>query len=166
MTSPSTVGHTPYVQDLQYIGASSLRNGFIPRGTEPGTPPTAATSEVSLTPVADTYVDENAPSNNFDWSSQMMARGTKGSRALLRFDLPAAPTGMTLSSATLAMRTTTGADAGSAAPAAVTTFGGTWSEQDVTWGTRPQGPATTLGSFPAGTAPDTAERGFFRSVGA
>ena len=152
--SRTTVTHTPYVQDLQYVGSSSLREGYT-ASQGPSTTPSSSGS-VSLRPVADTYADQNAPDKEFSWSSQIMARGTKDATGYLRFDVPNPPAGTTLTSATLKMRTTTATEAGSVDPATVARFNAGWNENSLTWNNRPIAPITTVGTFPANTVPDTA----------
>lgn len=143
ITSPWAVTRTPYVQDLQYVGVSSLREGRTP----------VRSRTVSLAPAADAYVAQAAPRRNFGRSSQLVARGRPGSTALLRFRLPQAPAGTTLQSVRLVVRTSSAPSAGSAAAAAVRLAGHRWTERGVTWRTRPAASGAVVGRIPPRTAP-------------
>jgi hypothetical protein len=92
---------------------------------------------------------------NFGTSSQVVARGSKGATSYLQFALPAAPVGKTLKTATLVMRTSTATESGAVNSVPVTVIADAWSESTVTWATRPALTSTVVGSFPAGTKPDT-----------
>ncbi len=153
VTSPWAVTHMPFVQDLQYVGVSSLREGWTGRAAWRGT------SRAVVTPVADTYVDENAPTTNFGWSSQLLARGgARRATGLLRFELPKAPPGKKLVSAFLNVRTSTAPSSGSVAPAAVSALRTAWRESRATWRNRPRGALARVGQVPRRTAPDTRYR--------
>lgn len=162
VTSPYPVSHLPYVQDLQYVGVSSLREGSTattptPTPAPAPTPaPTPTSTRTSLSPIADTYANADAPTNSFGWSSQLLVRGgTLGSEAHLRFNLPAAPQGKRLTSATLRLRTTSSPNAGSSSPATISTHQSNWSETAMNWTNRPLGPFTVVGTLPGGTVPNT-----------
>ncbi len=152
ITSTSKVTHSPYVQDLQYVGASSLREGYTAPRVIPPAPDTETTT--ALRPSADTFVNRKRRNKNYDRSPKLMTRGTKGAISYLRFAVPPAPAGTTLTSATLEMRTSGVRAAGSVDPATVSTFTADWSVSDITWRNRPRNPLTSVGELPGGTRPD------------
>jgi hypothetical protein len=97
----------------------------------------ATTSTVS--PDADSYVQSSSPSSNFGANASLLVDGSSTTRvSYLRFPLPAAPAGETLTSAVLNVHTTTAPLAGSVDPQAVRTVGDdTWTETGITWNNRP-----------------------------
>jgi Glycosyl hydrolase family 71 len=152
LTSPYTVTNTPYVQDFQYVGSSSLRKGSTtstPTAPAPApTPkPAPATTTRTVTPVADGYANQGAPSSAFGTSWSLGAQGTTAATSYLRFTLPAAPAGTTLTGVRLKVRTTTSASAGSASGHAVRIAGNSWSESALTWANRPAVTGATLGAL-------------------
>ena len=68
---------------------------------------------LTLSPTADAYGNAGAPSSNYGTSASLASRGTSGYASYLRFVLPAAPAGTTLTGASLGIRTSTDATAGS-----------------------------------------------------
>lgn len=119
----------------------------------------AAPTVVSLTPVADTYANQGAASTNYGTTSSLTSRGSLGAISYLRFVLPAAPTGKTLTSATLQIRTTTDSFAGSAEAHTVTMADDSWIESgagSLTWNSRPAlSSGSPLGALTGGTVPNT-----------
>ena len=111
-----------------------------------------APAVLSLTPTADTYVNEAAPSRNFGTTSTLSTRGEPGSTAHLRFSVPAAPAGRTLTSAVLRFRTTGDSFAGSSDLQSVRLAGDAWTETGLTWDNRPATSTTALGSVVAKAA--------------
>ena len=150
LTSPFSVTSTPYVQDLMYVGSSSLRQGSTVAPAVAPTP-TTGTSSV-LTPLADSYANQGAPSTNYGSDSTLSVRGSSGATSYLRFALPAAPTGKTLTKAVLRLRTQDSSIAGSAESHKVTLASSQWTETGLTWNNRPA-LWNALGTIPAGTAP-------------
>jgi hypothetical protein len=125
--------------------------------TKPSTSATAAMSvplSVMLAPVADAYVNESAATTNYGTSTSLASRGTAGYQSFLRFALPATPAGMSLLSASLTLRTSDNANAGSTASHEVKLAGNSWDQSTLTWNKRPAG-TTTLGAIKAGTAVST-----------
>jgi fibronectin type 3 domain-containing protein len=118
-------------------------------------PPTV----LSVTPVADTYANQGAPSTNFGTSASLLSRGTSGGVSYLRFALPAAPAGKQLVSAVLRIRTTTEATAGSVDSHTVRLADDQWSESSLTWNNRPalngEPLATLTGTTAVSTVYDT-----------
>ncbi|MFJ2635235.1 DNRLRE domain-containing protein [Streptomyces sp. NPDC087422] len=120
--------------------------------TTPGAP---TSSTVTLNAIADSYVNAGAPSANYGPDQQLAVRGTSAYHTYLRFDLPAAPGGMVLTSARLTLRTSSDAIANSVDTLNVQRVTGSWTETGVTWNTRPTLDPTVLGTVPAPTALQT-----------
>lgn len=95
--------------------------------------------------VADTYVNRALPRTVLGRSSSLGAGGAGASIAYLRFVVPPAPAGRVLVAATLQLRTTTLASAGTAGPVSVRAAGRVWPEATTTWLTRPAVGTTVLG---------------------
>ena len=144
LTSPNQVTATPYVQDLQYVAASSGRQGTS----------TGVASIVKLTPIADAYANEGAAATSYGTSWSLASRGSLGYVSYLRFAIPATPSGKTLVGASLAIHTTPIAGAGSTVAHSVKLASNTWSEAMLTWNNRPSVSATELGNL-ASVAGDT-----------
>ena len=112
--------------------------------TTPGAP---TSTTVTLQDTADAYVNAGATSANYGNDQQLAVRGTSAYNAYLRFDLPAAPSGMVLKSAVLTVRTSSDALATSADTFTVQPVTGSWTETGVTWANRPALDPTVLGSI-------------------
>jgi hypothetical protein len=154
LTSPYTVTATPQVQDFQYVGSSSLRQGGA-TAPAPSTPAPEG-SATTVTPVADGYGHQAAATTSYGSSSSLVGQGGSSSAtSYLRFNLPAAPAGKTLLGATLKVRTTDAAGAGSASAHTVKVAGNGWTEAGLTWNNRPAVTGATLGSL-TGAKSDTA----------
>jgi hypothetical protein len=111
--------------------------------------------KVQLYPTADSYVRAGAPSTNFGSSPSLYARGgATPAVSYLRFKLPSAPAGKQLTAATLRLRTTTVASAGSKVSQKVTLADDTWTGTGLTWKNRPA-TRQQLGTVVAGTVRDT-----------
>jgi hypothetical protein len=115
----------------------------------------APTTVVRVTPSADTYANEGAPSTNFGTSWSLSSRGNLGAVSYLRFAVPAAPTGKTLRSASLQLRIKPETYAGSSLSHSVRVASNTWTESTVTWNSRPAVTTQVLGAVAAGTVPDS-----------
>jgi hypothetical protein len=104
----------------------------------------------SLPPVADTYVQADAPTKNFGSSHRWSVEGreTFWREALVRFDVPV-PSGQEVRSATL--RAHSAAAASDTQFVEVYTTRGDWDESEVTWETAPEPGAlvTEAGGFPS-----------------
>ncbi|MCR2823961.1 LamG-like jellyroll fold domain-containing protein [Microbacterium sp. zg.Y909] len=117
----------------------------------------AAPVVVTLNALEDAMVLQSMPTANYGANTQLSARGAApGQQSFLSFALPAAPAGTSLSAATLRVRTSTDASAGSVDSHAIDLLTGTWSEAAVTWNTRPTGTGTALGTLPPAPAVNTA----------
>jgi hypothetical protein len=149
LTSPYPVTSAPLVQDFQYVGSGSLRQGTTASTPAPAPQPVAATSSSTLAPTADGYANAASPSTSYGTRSSLVAQGTPAATSYLRFTLPKAPAGKTLKAATLTVRTTNSANAGSAKAATVKLAGNGWTEAGLTWANRPAVSGATLGSLAA-----------------
>lgn len=146
VASQHQVVSQPAVQDMDYVIAGSLRDGSseagsaeTPKAPTPTTAPAnpaAASKTVTVAPIADTYVNEGAPTNNSGVTSSLVSRGSPGATAHLRFRLPAAPQGTTLKSASLEYWVGTADHAESAQAHSLTIGSNSWSETSMTWKTR------------------------------
>ncbi|MET9321594.1 DNRLRE domain-containing protein [Streptomyces sp. NPDC003038] len=112
--------------------------------------PTDTVSQVTAT--EDTYINQGAPSTAYGTSTSLAVRGTSAYETYLRFNLPAAPAGQVLKSASLQIKTTTQTGAGTADTVSVVPVTGTWSGAGTTFNTKPTLGTTALGTL-AG-APD------------
>ena len=102
-----------------------------------GLPPACTPQSQTVTAAADSWVSQSSPNatNGAATTLTVTSRtGSRNARALVRFTLPTAPTGCTLTAATLRL------DASSATTGrtmAVYRAGATWAEDTVTWNTQP-----------------------------
>jgi hypothetical protein len=91
----------------------------------------------TVQPTADAYVDQASPSSNFGTSSDLFVTSKSGSanrRTLVRFNLPAVPSGCSVTGASLNLYSTsavTGRTIGAYRA------GGSWTETGVTWNNAP-----------------------------
>ncbi|HWU46764.1 MAG TPA: DNRLRE domain-containing protein [Humibacter sp.] len=119
-------------------------------------PPVQPPTVVTLNPTDDAMVYQSNPTTNYGTNTQLSANGgTNTVQSFLKFALPAAPAGTALTSATLRVRTSTDATAGSADPHAFRTATGDWSQSSVTWNTRPTSLGGTVGTLSGATATNT-----------
>ncbi|WP_030714514.1 DNRLRE domain-containing protein [Streptomyces sp. NRRL F-2580] len=117
-----------------------------------------ADSVVQVTAAEDTYANAGAPATNYGTSSSLAVRGTSFYASYLRFDLPAAPAGTVLKSATLSVKTSTMSGAGTTDTVSVVPVTGSWSEGGTTYNNRPALGGPALGGFagiPDGSAVHT-----------
>ncbi|WP_069811703.1 LamG-like jellyroll fold domain-containing protein [Streptomyces sp. TP-A0874] len=115
----------------------------------------SADTAVTLQPVADTYVNEAAPNANHGTHQQLAVRGSPGYVSYLRFALPDAPPGQQLKAATLRVRTSSDAAAGSTDDIRIVPVTGRWSESETTYGSRPALAEEPLGTLRGATATST-----------
>jgi len=114
----------------------------------------AAPTVLALAPVADTYTSSSAPTTDHGTHSSLAVYGTPDITTVLRFQLPPAPAGQVLTGATLRMRTTGLASAGSTNILNVRGAADTWSETGTFYANRPAVSGPNLGSLPGGTVPN------------
>lgn len=112
--------------------------------TTPGTP-SQVTTQVPAQ--ADTYVNGAARSTVHGTHQQLAVRGDSPYESYLRFDLPEAPDGMTLTGATLTVTTSGDSYAGSTSAHTVVPVTGDWSEAATTYANRPSLGSTVLGTL-------------------
>ncbi|MBB2968885.1 LamG-like jellyroll fold domain-containing protein [Leifsonia aquatica] len=119
----------------------------------PAAPPTTQTIVTS----ADTMAAAVNPTFAYGTTNQLSSRFNTAIESFLRFDLPAAPPGQVLTSATISLRTSTDPTAGSADTHEFRLVTGAWDEATLTWNNRPTaaGP-TVLGQLAGATAVNTA----------
>jgi hypothetical protein len=153
LKSPFSVTSSPYVQDLEYVGSSSLRQGTTAPAPAPA--PRQQPTTTTVTPTADSYANAGAPARKFGAGSSLAAQGSPAATSYLRFTLPKAPAGKTLQKVTLRVRTTNIASAGSATAKTVKLAGNGWTEAGLGWSNRPAMTGATLGSL-TGPKPNTA----------
>lgn len=115
-------------------------------------PPTV----LAVAPDSDAPVVQTAPTTNYGTYGQLLARDTQ--QSFLTFTLPAAPSGTTLTSVELQVRTSTDPTAGSTATAQLDLVEGSWSESTITWNNRPTTVLAQLGTLSGATATNTTYR--------
>lgn len=153
VSSPDLVAAVPYVQDLQYVAASSRRTPGTPVPVSPAT--VVLNKSVSISAAADSYANAGAPGTNFGTSSSLSVRGSVAAASYLRFPVPTAPAGTVLATATLRLRTTSDPASGSVDGLNVGLTASPWNENTVTWNNRPA-PGAPVAHIPAGTLAGTA----------
>lgn len=153
LTSPFTVTATPYIQDFEYVGSSSLRQGTSNSAPDPAPAPGPANGTTSVQdPLWDSFVEQDYPTTNHRGDVTLVAGGAPANATYLRFAIPAPPSGKKLTGAVLRVRTTPDSHAGSPDAYTVSVVGGAWNEWELTWNNRPPFGATA-GSL---TAPQPA----------
>ncbi|GAA3879780.1 hypothetical protein GCM10022381_22550 [Leifsonia kafniensis] len=121
-----------------------------------GVPPAfAADTQVAVVDVADTYTAASAPSADYGTSGSLGVYGTPAIVTVVRFVIPAAPAGQSLSSAVLRLTTTSLATAGSVNAVTVRQATDSWSETGTVYANRPVVSGAVLGTLPGGTVPST-----------
>jgi hypothetical protein len=109
----------------------------------------APVAELVLTPIADSYVDQLAPTTNFGtgdvlaFGRQALLAATVQRIALLQFDLEALPAGAIITRAELRLSQT--AASGAQAAATIHQIDGLWSEDTVTWASLPASTPLLIG---------------------
>ncbi|MET0861431.1 MAG: LamG-like jellyroll fold domain-containing protein [Microbacterium sp.] len=114
---------------------------------------------VQVATAEDSMVYQVSPTTNYGSNNQLSARGATGNSAIesfLKFALPAAPAGTTLTGASLAVRTSTDPTAGSTDTHTYSLSAAGWGEETITWNNRPTAAGTTLGTLAGATATNTA----------
>lgn len=110
--------------------------------------------------VEDTMVAQAAATTIYGATTQLSARAPSSGSTIesyLKFSIPAAPTGLTLTGATLRLTTSTDSTAASTGAHQVSVLTGAWSESTTTWNTRPTaGFGSTVGQLTGATALNTA----------
>jgi hypothetical protein len=107
----------------------------------------SATSSQTLTAVADTGINQAAPTQNNGSAANLFVQSASGSgnrRSLVRFDLPTMPTGCTVTAATLSLYNQSPTPARVIEVSAAAT---SWTEDAVTWNTQPATTGTAATSI-------------------
>jgi probable HAF family extracellular repeat protein len=143
------------VNDLGRIAGTSLSAAGQSRAVL-WTPSAPSVVTVAVTASADTVVAQLAKSRNFGASVSLATRGSAGNALIsyLRFPLPPAPAGRTLTGVTLQFRVVGDSFAGSVATQKVNLVSGAWTEMGTTYSNRP-GLGPTLGSLAGAPARGT-----------
>ncbi|MGO4301575.1 LamG-like jellyroll fold domain-containing protein [Leifsonia sp. RAF41] len=131
-------------------GASTAASATV---TGPSAPPTTQTIVTS----ADSMAAAVNPAFAYGTTNQISSRFNTTIESFLRFDLPAAPAGQVLTSATISVRTSTDPTAGSTDTHEFRLVNGAWDEATVTWNNRPTAVGSgVLGQLNGATALNTA----------
>lgn len=112
-----------------------------------------------LQPTEDTFVNSAAPGTPQGSSASLASRATPSVvTGYLRFDVPAAPPGQVLTSASLRITTNSSSTAGSSDSHVVAVGPAGWDEATLTWNTRPPAPSprVALGTVTGATQTSTA----------
>lgn len=117
--------------------------------------PVSADTDVILLVVADTYTASSAPGTSYGSSTSMGVYATPDISAVLRVVIPAPPAGETLTAATLSLRTTSIASAGSANAVQVRLADDGWTEAGAVYTNRPAIAPQVIGTLPGGTLPNS-----------
>ncbi len=137
-----------------YTGLSVAQHSFQVRATDaagnvdktpasqlwtvqPGGDPVNCGPALTRTSVADTWIDQSSPSSNKGSDSilKLMSKNGANLRALVRFDLPAIPTGCVLDTAKLRLHASSAS--GSQRTLQAFGLGGAWTEGAATWANQP-----------------------------
>lgn len=117
--------------------------------------PVPQPTTVSLTPIADTYVNEGAPNTAAGSHSALATRGTPAYISYLRFNATSQiPANQHLVSASLTFSTTAESFAGSVDPQQTVAMTGDWSEATTTYNNRPETSGALLGRLAGPTGPN------------
>ncbi len=117
--------------------------------TNPPAPPTTQT----IVTTADSMAAAINPTFAYGATNQISSRFNTTIESFLRFDLPAAPAGQVLTSATISLRTSNDSTAGSTDIHEFRLVSGTWQEGTITWNNRPTSVgAAVLGQLTGATA--------------
>ncbi|WP_354576115.1 LamG-like jellyroll fold domain-containing protein [Frigoribacterium sp. UYMn621] len=161
-TSPSYVDSglavgTYYYRVVALDAASNASAASDSASVTVVTPP-GQTTTLTVNPTEDAATYGAAPTKNYGTDNQLSSRGTGTNSPIssyLKFAIPAAPDGTTLTGASLRVRTSTDATAASADAHTFSIVTGTWSAASVTWNTRPTGAGPLLGVLTGASATNT-----------
>jgi len=148
---------TYYYRVLALDAASNASVASDAASTTVVAPPGQPTT-LTVNPTEDAATYGAAPTTNYGADSQLSSRGTGTNSPIssyLKFAIPAAPTGTTLTGASLRVRTSTDPTAASADAHTFSIVTGTWSAGTVTWNTRPTGAGALLGTLIGASALNT-----------
>jgi len=155
-TSGRTFTDTPPAGTWYYRVVAEDAAGNRSAASSPATSTAAAGSTTAVvTPTADAYANAAMPATNYGTSASLLSNGSPAGASYLRFVLPTAPAGESLTSAILQIWTTSDTSAGSTVAHSVTLGSDAWDEATLCWSNRPAVGTTVLGSIPAGTMKST-----------
>jgi hypothetical protein len=139
-----TGSESPYAGSAPDLGAYEFGSRGWPAGTGCST---------SFTPIADTKITTQYPSNNYGTNSQITVQhpGSRTQRALLRFDIGGL-SGKTVTGVKLRLREGSGGTTNNAW-FDVKKITGNWTETGVTWNNQPSYGTTVYGSYKPASAP-------------
>ncbi len=122
-----------------------------------GSAPPAQPVTVTVNVAEDTMANQATPTTTSGSSNQIAVRaGTNAQETFLRFALPQAPTGTTLTAASLQVRTSNDAAAASGDTTEARVLpGATWTEAALNWNNRPTGTGTLFATLSGTTALNT-----------
>ena len=143
-TDAGVLGGTWYYKVVAFDGAGN-RSAASDPATAVVVPPAPVTTTVTTS--ADTYVNAGAKTTNYGTSASAIVDGSPVQQMLLRFALPATPSGQQLTSAVLRVRTTTQAISSAANELDVRLADDGWDEATVTYNTKPAVGTANLGSL-------------------
>ncbi len=142
-TDTGVLGGTWYYKVIAFDDAGN-RSASSDAASAVVVPP--ASTSTTLSPTADTYVNAGNRTQNYGSTTSAIVDGSPVQQFLLRFDLPAAPSGQQLTSATLRLHTTGQSFASSVDDMEVRLASNTWDESTVTYETRPAVSSTVVGT--------------------
>ncbi|WP_163631629.1 LamG-like jellyroll fold domain-containing protein [Microbacterium sp. B35-04] len=122
-------------------GSSNVSAASAAASATVTTPPAPPTTQTIVT-TADSMAAAINPTFAYGVTNQISSRFNTTIESFLRFDLPAAPAGQVLTSATISLRTSNDSTAGSTDIHEFRLVSGTWQEGTITWNNRP----TTVGT--------------------
>ena len=112
----------------------------------------AGTQTMTQPTSRDTYSDQSSPNQNYSIVSDLFVlskNGAQNRRSFMHFTLPAAPSGCTLTSATLRLWNPSGV---AGRTIEVYRAASTWTEAGLTWSNQPATTGTAVGQPSSGTA--------------
>ena len=119
---------------------------------------------VPVSPAADAYVNSTTPTTNYGVATgtgaQLASRDgsatVSAQQMFLKFTLPTAPAGTTLTAARLSLRTSTDPTANTTDPTSFRVLGNGWTEAGINWNNRPTGTGPLFGTLASAPALNTA----------
>ncbi|MCW2848944.1 MAG: Fibronectin type domain protein [Marmoricola sp.] len=158
-TNTNLAAGTYYYKVIAVDGAGNTSAASAPATATVAAPPAPAQPVTfTLNATEDAMTAQAAPGTNYATTNQLSAKGgtTGASESFLKFALPAAPAGTTLTSATLMVRTSDDTTAASTDTTELRVLdNATWSETTLNWTNRPTGTGTLLAQLGGTTALNT-----------
>lgn len=146
-TDPDLAPGSYYYRILAIDAAGNLGTPSAQAAATVAGPPAVEPVTLSLTPTADTYVNQGAPGTALGSAVSMASRGSLAYTSYLRFSAgTGVPPGMSLASATLRLYTTSDSFAGSADRHTIHQVDGAWEEATTNYNNRPALATALLGA--------------------